>query len=388
MSVCRHRRLGRRNRGNRCGCSDVVTVGDAPVLDVVRSVPVTGHGDPATVAVAAVEARAARDRAESFDRSQAALGPRPRPEIERLAACAVALGRVTLNFHPDRMTASGLTVAGGLLADGRYRSQWMTRVSNGSRSAIEGGDRHRWEQLLFEGAYDSADPEVVERPVYGSLDLLRDPHGGSPRFGSSYGVLIETVLERTTFCVGDSHVGPRDVGTIAEPLSVFAGLAEQAAAGRLLDRSLGIDDLERTVAGTLHLDGPSRCLDGYIEAQVHGGVDLAHDVESIVVDPSFRGTTVERDLREAASRHGFPLEWHDGSELYASDTPDDFRGRAVRDLADRVANDGGVVDAATIGRAAETVASGPPLASGDDSNSDLQQLKYLWHAVLALGHDA
>src|SRR3954447_24921636 len=118
MPVCRDRRRGRRSRGNRCRCSDVVTAGDAPVFEVVRwSVPMMGHDDnPATLAVAAVEARAARDRAESFDRAQAAFGPRPRPEIERLAACAVALGQVTLNFHPDRMTASGLTVAGGLLA--------------------------------------------------------------------------------------------------------------------------------------------------------------------------------------------------------------------------------------------------------------------------------
>src|SRR5687768_9265840 len=160
-----------------------------------------------------------------------------------------------------------------------------------------------------------ADPATHEFPVYGALDLMRDPHGGSPRFGSSYLVLAPNVRARTTLCVGDSHLGPRDVGTLDAPWSLLAGLAEQAASGSLLDRGLGVEDLDRVLDGEIVPGTPSRCLDGYIEAQVHGGVDLATDVEAIVLDPSFGGTNTEQDITAAASRYGFEVRWHGGSNL-------------------------------------------------------------------------
>ena len=299
----------------------------------------------------------------------------------------LAGGRLTLNFHPDRISSSGTTVAAGLLADGRYRSQWITGLSNGSRSAFVGGHRHGWEAEIFDGAYDMADVQV-EHPVYGSLDLLTDPHGGSPRFGSGFAVLKDHVLTRTTLCVGDSHAGPRDVGTIGEPLALLAGLAEQAAAGSLLGRSMDVDDLRAVLDGRLRLDRPSRNLDWYVEAQVHGGVDLGSDVESIVLDPSFRGTTVDGDLSQAAVRYGFRLDWHDGSELVADTIPPEFRGPTVAELGRRIARADGLLDASMIGCAAQGTRLGPPFAEGDPPESDLQQLKYLWHALLAFGHDA
>jgi hypothetical protein len=295
---------------------------------------------------------------------------------------------VTVNFHPDRVAGSGATVAAGLRAEGRYRSQWVTGISSGSRSAFPGGDRHRFERALFDGAYDGADPAAVDFPVYGAVDLLRDPHGGSPRFGSSYLVLEPHVLARTTMCVGDSHVGPADVGTADAPWSLLAGLAEQAAAGELLDRGLGADELLAVLDGTIGPGPPSRCLDGYVEAQVHGGIDLTSDVEAVVIDPSFAGTDVERDLRAAAGRHGFALEWHGGSELAVADVPVDFRGPGMPDVARRVARADGIVDAHAIGTAARRIRAGVPLPGGDPPDSELQQLKYLWHTLLAHGHDA
>lgn len=299
----------------------------------------------------------------------------------------MAAGRVTLNFHPDRWIRSGSTVAAGLLADGRYRSQWVTGISSGSRSALAGGDRHRFEQDLFGGAYDGADPAGDELPVYGAFDLLDSPFGGSPRFGSSFVVLRPHVLARTTLCVGDSYLGPRDVGTTEAPWCLLARLAEQAAAGRLLDRSLGVADLLAVLDGDRLVPSASRTLDGYVEAQVHGGVDLAADVEAIVADPSFAGTDVERDLSAAASRYGVALRWHQGSELAAAAVPPDFRGPTVVGWARRVARPDGMVDARAIGVAAPRAVA-DPRPGGDEPESVLQQLKYLWHAAFALGHDA
>lgn len=338
-------------------------------------------------ALAAVTTKAVLGRAEASARWDAIVGSSTDRSLDAWSEGVVRAGRITLNFHPDRVTRSGSTVAAGLLAEGRYRSQWVTGISNGSRSALTGGDRHRFERDLFDGAYDGADPPAVELPVYGALDLLDCPFGGSPRFGSSFVVLHPHMRARTTLCVGDSHLGPPDVGTVAAPWCLLAGLVEQASAGRLLDRPLGVVDLLTVLDGDRSASSAGRTLDGYLEAQVHGGVDLATDVEAIVVDPSFAGTAVERDLSAAATRYGIDCRWHPGSELAAGAVPPDFRGPTVVGWARRVARPDGVVDAQAIGAAAPRAVADPH-PGGDEPDTALQQLKYLWHAVFALGHDA
>jgi hypothetical protein len=124
-----------------------------------------------------------------------------------------------------------------------------------------------------------------------------------------------------------------------------------------------------------------------VEAQIHGGVELGTDVHSIVVDPSFRATRIGDYLAMAAQRFGFPVDWHDGSELDVADVPADFRGPTMPALARRVARTDGVLDAAAIGRAARRVPFTRPTPEGDRPESELQQLKYLWHVLLAHGRD-
>ncbi len=38
---------------------------------------------------------------------------------------------ITVSFHPDRLLADGRTVVAHLVAEGRYRSQFETGISNG-----------------------------------------------------------------------------------------------------------------------------------------------------------------------------------------------------------------------------------------------------------------
>lgn len=97
---------------------------------------------------------------------------------------------------------------------------------------------------------------------------------------------------------------------------------------------------------------------------------------------------VDYELSGAAERYGFDLRWHSGSELAVKDIPVDFRGPAMPEVGRRVARPDGIVDAAAIGRAARLVVLGPPLPGGDPPESELQLLKYLWHTVVAYGHDA
>ncbi|MER5428237.1 DUF3626 domain-containing protein [Streptomyces sp. NPDC002588] len=246
--------------------------------------------------------------------------------------------RVTLNFHPDR-ECGGLPILRALARDGAYHSQFVTGTGNGGLTAHPGGDRWRWESRIFGGAYDDADPR--ERPVYGALDFRRQVVGAAPRFGSSHFRLGPAALPRATFCYPDSAAEPAHFG-VAAGMSLLA-LAEADERDALND---------------------------YVEAHVHGGVDLARDVEALVLDASYRGTPVETAARALPC----PVHWHPGyrltvAELYRHAA---YRGREYADLGARIAEDG-VVDPRMIGDAAR------------GGRYALQDLKMVWHTLARFG---
>lgn len=332
--------------------------------------------------------RAAAEREAAWRRCEAMVpgGPSPR----ELAAAIARHGRITLNFHPDRLIADGRTVARALAEDRRYRSQFETGISSGSRTAFIGGERDRWEEKLFGGAYQREGTAPRERPKYGALDLLGHADGAAPRFGSCHVRLRREVLERCTFCFGDSHLGPRDIGTIDAFAPVLAGLlAAVRDTGVALGRA-GVDVAmlcERLLAGPKAAAERGRSLDDYIEAQVHGEIRVPEDVEAIVADPSFRGTEIEAELL----RLGAPLTWHAGFELGAHEVPAELRGPRIPPLARRVAGMFAAdrVDAALIGRAAASLHREPAAwqdwASAEETR---QHLKQLWHVLVHLGRAA
>ena len=302
--------------------------------------------------------------------------------VDLLAARLMSNSRLTLNFHPDRRDSQGRTVAAGLLADGTYRSQFETGISNGARFAVPGGDRTKWEHDLFDSTYTD---EQLIRPVYGALDVFHDPYGGAPRFGSCSVVLEPHCLDRATFCVGDSHLEPIDLGTTTEPSSILAGAVEDCSTGDGFGRGLSVDAFLNGLAARRGQTRSARELDRYIEAQVHGGVDLAHDVASVVLDPSFRRSDIERDLDAAATRYGFDLRWNEGSEVTPDAIDPKFRGGDMPSLARRVARSNGLVDAAAIGVPLAALPFTPPSRTGDSEESDLQRYKKLWHCCLRYG---
>lgn len=258
--------------------------------------------------------------------------------------------RVTLNFHPDRR-AKGATVLQGLAIHGVYRSQFETGTSNGGMTAYPGGDRWRWEQRVFNGAYDDA-PQF-HRPKYGALNFRHRSIGGAPRFGSAHFRLSEPVMDRTTFCFPDSVFEPDNFG-VAERFDLIT-MADQFAAVPRTDHD------EATVSGAL---------DDYIEAHVHGPILLNRDVEALVLDPSFRGTAVE----EQAHSLGVSVEWHEGRvlDLAELERHPQFRGPDIANVARRVAQDG-TLDPRIIGEAVEKGAEGA------------QDLKKVWHYVARFG---
>jgi hypothetical protein len=258
--------------------------------------------------------------------------------------------RVTLNFHPDRLV-DGATVLQRLARDGRYRSQFETGTSNGGLTAHPGGARWRWEQRIFGHAYDDA--PAAERPKYGALDHRRRRMGGAPRFGSAHLRLIGAVLDRTTFCFPDSVFEPTALATAAR--FGLLPLVERFDARPLTD------DVEATEGGLL---------DDYVEAQVHGPIELATDAEAVVLDPCFRRSPVEEQARAL----GVPVEWHEGRRLTvaALAAHPAFRGPRTVEVGRRIAV-GGLLDASIIGRAARAGAEDP------------QDLKRVWHCVARFG---
>jgi hypothetical protein len=247
--------------------------------------------------------------------------------------------RVTLHFHPDRLVA-GAPILQLMAQDGVYRSQFETGTGNGGLTAYPGGDRWRWESRIFAAAYDDA--PVASRPKYGSLNFRRRLVGGSPRFGSAYLRLAAHTLSRTTFCYPDSFAEPEHFG-IASRLSALVALAEA-------------DDKDP--------------LDDYVEAHVHGTVDLARDAEALVLDPCYRGTPTEL----AAKLLPCPVEWHGGFALTVAELRrhPDYRGREFVDLGTSLARDG-QLDPAILGDASRT------------GQYDEQSLKRVWHYVARFG---
>jgi hypothetical protein len=247
--------------------------------------------------------------------------------------------RVTLHFHPDRLVA-GTPILELMADDGVYRSQFETGTSNGGLTAHPGGDRWRWESRIFAGAYDDA--TAADRPKYGSLNFRRRRVGGSPRFGSAHLRLARHTLAAATFCYPDSVFEPRHFG-VASKLSTLIALAEA-------------DDRDP--------------LDDYIEAHVHGVVDLGRDVEALVLDPCYRGTPTET----AARRLGCPIEWHGGFTLTTAELRrhPEYRGLEFVRLGTSLAQDGRL-DPRVIGDASRT------------GRHDEQALKRVWHYVARFG---
>ncbi|MEU8415215.1 DUF3626 domain-containing protein [Amycolatopsis japonica] len=171
------------------------------------------------------------------------------------------------------------------------------------------------------GAYD--DPPAAERAKCGSTQFRMAAH----------------TLGRTTFCYPDSVLNPADFGCGTR----VSALIELAAG----------DDAD--------------LLDDYIEAHVHGPVDLAKDVEALVLDPSHRGTDVEK----AASRLGCPVEWHPGFRLSTEELRRHpaYRGAEFVELGLALAEDGHL----------------DPRVLGEARHLDPQALKRVWHYVARFG---
>ena len=247
---------------------------------------------------------------------------------------------VTINFHPDRRNRVGIPILECLRDDGVVKSQFETKTSNGGLTAYRGGDRWMWEHKAFAGIYD--DVAASERPKYGALNHRCLGSGGSPRFGSAFLRLEPHILARTTFCYPDSYFNPEAFGI--------------GTAVHHLIHSADVDDRD--------------ALDNYIEAHIHGPIDLDSDVQAIVLDPVFKGSAIE----DLARKLPCDVEWHKGFRLHVSVAAEhpEYRGLVYVELARHLAHEG-FIDPIILGEAVES------------GGYDPQQVKKVWHYLARFG---
>ncbi|ULA66006.1 MAG: hypothetical protein LZF62_40046 [Nitrospira sp.] len=306
-----------------------------------------------------------------------------------------SFARVAFHFHPDRVGPNLKSVSELLLESGIYKSQFETLLSNGSASAYPGGARDLWESRLFGGAYNHAQSDNSQRPKYGALDLMGHPDGPSPRFGSCYFLLKPEVSRRCTFTYLDSHRDPQQKGTYDEFDDIIAALLTDSFSEEIVlgEERLRPPALLTRLVSTAHQPFANRfgtphrrVLDHFIEAQVHGEVELKSDVEILVADPSFKNTTCGNQLTEMCKRFGIELYWHKGFSLPVDKVPNDFRGPTMPSLAKLVAPDG-QLNANNIGAAAVSVRKNPKNWAHRGTDAEvLQELKLLWHVLLRYGN--
>ena len=301
--------------------------------------------------------------------------------------------RIGIHFHPDRLTHNRISVAESLYNEGVYKSQFETFISNGSVSAYKGGERDLWETRMFGGAYQYKGISHKERPKYGALNIMLYSDGPAPRFGSCYFLLSPSISYRSTYTYMDSHLELKEKGTYQEFDLILAALLEDSFSREIV---LGESDIRppKLISFLANLYDtqsdlvkrkPSRNLDYYIEAQVHGDVSLEKDVDALVADDSFQATEIGTMLAQLCGKYSIRLYWRKGFKLNSKDVPSDFRGAKMPLLAKRITHCD-YINASVIGSAAKDLYFYPENWSDYGTvNEVLQEFKLLWHVLVRYG---
>lgn len=177
---------------------------------------------------------------------------------------------VTMNFPPTPRVIAGLKQAG------RFQNRFETGKSKGDKSIR---NRRGYEANL--GLPEDLSPGV--RPLYGAVAFRPEywhTGGAGPKkpYGNAWAQLRPHVEDRTTYTHSDS--AGVDFEHVMPPTHKLHAVDSHLAEG-------GRDD-------------------GYVEAQIHGGVYFPHDVEALHV----LGGRGEKHMLDLAQHFGVPLYRH------------------------------------------------------------------------------
>lgn len=182
-----------------------------------------------------------------------------------------------------------------LCNDTHYRNLFETNISGGSTS-IPG--RSAWEDTLFNKIYNTSTAHY-ERVKYGAINITNNPKGitACTGYGKSYFLLKDTCKKRTTFVFGDSSKQDIHIATFRHFNSVLYYINNN-----LLREIVQIAN-KKCEYSTLNYSP-------YIEAQIHGPVQLNRDIEALFVNKVHQNNNnICKLLDRFSSRHICPYYW-------------------------------------------------------------------------------
>jgi hypothetical protein len=180
----------------------------------------------------------------------------PRRRIEQVAEQLKA-SPITINIELHRGQFEGLSVAEGLLREGRYLNTFEIQERYGIRRGTTFESDLRVQQNLFDIPLNAPSSE---RPVYGAVNVMRFVEGAASDYGPDYLELREEVKKRTTLFYTNTAIATteherKSLASFDHPINALHWSLVQY--GQLSHR--------------------------YIEAQIHGGVSLK-DVKRLVIN--------------------------------------------------------------------------------------------------------
>ncbi len=204
-------------------------------------------------------------------------------------------------FPADKAAPGGLTVLESLTQTGRYGNQFETKVSSAAFDpAGAGSGRDSWEKRLFAGIYHEHPLIPSERPKYAAFNSVGLNDYSFGIYGDCVLVLKRGVNRRVSLTSDDSGGLPAEsLGTPSDMAHVLMG-------------PKGMDDerfkrLFRFALAGNPLDASPRVGGGYIESQIHGPVEMKHDVAFLAAHARY-GSRPD-GLRHLAQKNQFPLYW-------------------------------------------------------------------------------
>ncbi len=211
---------------------------------------------------------------------------------------------LTINLPP---VVNKESVLASLSSDGAYKNLWErgSRPSHPKAPKRSKADFLHKEHRTFAGTYNRAIPQ--ERPRYGALNFLAAREGGAAVYGPAVLTLRPEVKERTTYHTRDSRfTNMEDAGGAGVMAGCLARRSDEdlqqllkVANGQLSSGVYGRDNHPEAFTGS-----------NYIEAHIHGEINLAQDLAGVSLHERYRGTPVGNDAETMAKQFGVEMIWY------------------------------------------------------------------------------
>lgn len=229
-----------------------------------------------------------------------------------------------IHFDPTELLKGGTTMVDQLATDGQIKNDYEI----GRNIDVEYKQANEYD--LFGDDYDSA--ENKERPVYGTIDLHNQGLDSNPYGGSIAFVMKNDVKKRATGSALDSNSIPygeegKWVRSLQDPHHMIVDRWKSKWKSPKKADKQRARAMDSVLNGTRNNDN-----NGYYEAHIHGGVDIARDVDHILVpehwntDKSMKAT--HDSIKRLAEQHGLSIKYAQTSKPKANSnaTADEIYG--------------------------------------------------------------